>query len=457
MKINGIEIGGIAMDSRAVKPGDAFFAISGSKIEGDVFAQDAIDKGAAVVVTSLKTDLCGGKIFKVEDPKAFLSHSLMSLYPLKPEKIVAVTGTSGKTSVAYFYYQIAKLLGGKSASIGTLGVISDVEIETEVTLTSPDAITMHKVLSELARQSVEYVACEASSHGIEQKRLDCIKFKGAAFTNFSQDHLDYHQSMDNYFSAKRRLFTELLGDGLGVLNADIEEYRVLKQCKHISYGKMGGEIKLHGYDDATILGRRYKIRHEFGDTFQVYNMLAAVGLGIASGLDVADMVECLQYLKQAPGRLEKVYSINGADIFVDYAHKPDALEKVLAILKNKYKRVVLAFGAGGDRDKGKRLIMGEIASAFADIIIVTDDNPRSEDPSEIRQEIMKGCPEATEIGDRAEAIKYGISVLQPGDCLIIAGKGHEEYQIIKGTVLPFSDKKIAISCAQILGGVVKLF
>ena len=449
------EVTGLTADSRAVKPGFIFFAVAGAKTDGLAFAEKALAAGALFVIGDRRAPpAIASHYLRVPDARAALSLAAALFYPRQPENIVAVTGTSGKTSVADFTRQIFASCGFPAASLGTIGVIKP-SGAVYGSLTTPDPLTLHKTLDALAGEGVTHLAMEASSHGLDQRRLDGVKIRAAGFTNLSRDHLDYHSGLEDYFAAKLRLFTDLLPQGAtAVIAADGDHAdKVIAACearvaKTFTVGAKGQGIKLadvaaDGFDQLLTLvhaGVTRKIRLPLAGAFQAENALVAAGLALAAGAPAEKVFAALENLKGAPGRLERVGDRNGAPVFVDYAHKPDALEKALAALKPFAKnRLILVFGCGGDRDAGKRPIMGEIATRGADLVIVTDDNPRSEQPAGIRAQILANAPGAREIGDRAQAIRAGVAELRPGDALLIAGKGHETGQIVGAKILPFSD------------------
>jgi len=448
------EIAGIASDSRKVQPGYAFFALAGSKDDGLAHVGDALERGAAAIVAERETSVAGAPLVRVADARAALGRAAARLFPRQPATVVAVTGTSGKTSVVAFVRQIWLSLGREAASFGTIGVVSR-PLTVYGSLTTPDPIELHQTLDRLARAGVTHLAMEASSHGLDQKRLDGVNLSAGAFTNLTRDHMDYHPTVDHYFAAKLRLFRELLPRGApAVIDADSEVAPgVIEAARSsglavFSVGANGGAIRLasvvrEGLASTIELrfgGRRRRVALPLPGDFQVSNALVAAGLCIATGSEADAVFGALQSLEGAPGRLERIGEIRGAAVFVDYAHKPDALEKALAALRPYVRgRLILAFGCGGDRDPGKRPIMGEIATRCADVAIVTDDNPRSENPAAIRAQILAAAPCALEIGDRAEAIRAGVAMLKDGDALLIAGKGHEIGQIVGDTVLPFND------------------
>ena len=447
-------IQGLAFDSRKTAPGDLFFALAGAKDDGLKHVDEALAKGAVAVVAERRTPSAGAAFVEVADARAALAHAAARFYPGQPETIVAVTGTSGKTSVAAFVRQIWQALGRESASLGTVGVISR-KLNVYGSLTTPDPITLHQLLERLAEAGVTHLALEASSHGLDQKRLDGVRLAAGAFTNLSRDHMDYHATIEDYFAAKLRLFRALLPRGApAVVDADsdiaprvIEDARA-RGLEVITVGARGETIRLvsaarDGWSSILELefgGRRRRVKFGLPGDFQISNALVAAGLCIATGSEADAAFHALQTLQGAPGRLERIGAAHGATVFVDYAHKPDALEKALAALRPFVrKRLIVVFGCGGDRDAGKRPIMGEIAIRCADLAIVTDDNPRSEDPAAIRAQILAAARGAVEIGDRAEAIRAGIDMLAEGDALLIAGKGHETGQIVGDRTLPFND------------------
>lgn len=457
-----LAIGGLAVDSRAVKPGDLFFALAGAKTDGARFVAAAVAAGAVAVAGEHRPDGDLAVPFvQLSNPRLALAQAAARFYPHQPEVIAAVTGTSGKTSVAAFTRQIWQRLGHASASIGTIGLVTPTR-SVYGSLTTPDPIALHRSLDEIAREGITHLALEASSHGLDQFRLDGVRVAAGGFTNLSRDHMDYHPTVAHYLNAKLRLFRNLVQDGgAAVISADhdcsaevIEAARARGQ-RLITIGRNGDPgagIKLidaavEGFAqtlDVEHAGRRYSIKLPLVGEFQIENALVAAGLVIGTGGDAAASFAALEHLEGAPGRLDLVGAHNGAPVFVDYAHKPDALAKTLQALRPYAKRkLVVVFGAGGDRDSGKRPLMGAIAAENADVVIVTDDNPRSEDPATIRAAILAAAPGAREVGDRAEAIRTAISELQSGDALLIAGKGHETGQIVGDRVLHFSDHDAA--------------
>lgn len=446
---------GIAVHSRNVKPGYAFVAINGNKLNGENYIADAIKSGATHVIVSDESEVKsvdGAELIRVPNIRKYLSEIVSELYKEQPNFIVGITGTNGKTSTAYFYKQICSSSGFKSASIGTLGVVSDVgEFNNEDVLTSPDAPQLHKILNELAQHEVQHVALEVSSVGLHQHRVDGVKFKAVAFTNFTQDHLDYHNGMNEYFEAKARLFSEVIDTkAIAVLNADIPEFqKLVKICedrgvKYYSYGYKGEEFKIISSESKMltleVMGKKHTTPYYLVGDFQIYNVMCAIALAVATGIPAEKAIYAIKDFEAAPGRMERVARYNGAQIFIDYAHSPDALEKALQTLKKETKnKLVLVFGCGGDRDALKRPIMGSIAAKYADIVFVTDDNPRTEDAANIRKEVMAGCQNAKEISPREDAISTAINTINNGDILLVAGKGHENYQIIGNEKTYFSD------------------
>jgi UDP-N-acetylmuramoyl-L-alanyl-D-glutamate--2,6-diaminopimelate ligase len=453
-----IAVTGVAMDSRKVKAGDVFFALAGSKTDGTRFIDQAVASGAVAVVGDHAPDNLRVPFATVSNSRRALALAAARFYPRQPATIAAVTGTSGKTSVAAFTRQIWQRLGFESASIGTIGLVSP-RRTVYGSLTTPDPIALHQELDEITGEGVSHLAFEASSHGLDQYRLDGVRIAAGGFTNLSRDHMDYHPDVAHYLNAKLRLFRDLvMTDGAAVISADhdcsakvIDAARV-RGLRIVSVGRCGDgagegirlvDLAIDGFTQRMTLEyrtRKYPIRLPLVGEFQIENALVAAGLAIGTGSDPEQVFAAIEHLEGAKGRLERVGDHNGAPVFVDYAHKPDALAKALQALRPYAKRrLVVVFGAGGDRDAGKRPLMGEIAAQNADSVIVTDDNPRSENPQAIRAAILAAAKNAKEIGDRAEAIRTAIAGLEPGDALLIAGKGHETGQIVGDHVLPFSD------------------
>ena len=454
-----IEVSGLAVDSRAVKPGDLFFALAGAKTDGARFIDAAIAAGAvALAGDHPPSGGCRVPFVTTLNARRALALAAAKFFSRQPSTIAAVTGTSGKTSVAAFTRQIWQHLGFEAASIGTIGLVSP-KRTVYGSLTTPDPIALHRELDEIAREGVTHLAFEASSHGLDQYRLDGVQVNAGAFTNLTRDHMDYHPDVAHYLAAKLRLFRDLVvADGAAVISADhdhsSEVIEVARQRKLLTItvghnGDGAGEgiavaaTAIDGFTQRLELihrGRRYSVHLPLVGEFQIENALVAAGLAIGTGSDPEKVFAALEQLEGAKGRLERVGEVNGAPIFVDYAHKPDALAKALQALRPYAPgKLIVVFGAGGDRDAGKRPLMGAIAAENADEVIITDDNPRSENPAAIRAAILATAKDAREISDRAEAVGKAVAGLKKGDVLLIAGKGHETGQIIGDRVLPFSD------------------
>lgn len=472
--LTSIKIKGINPDSRLVKGGEIFGAFSPKSDEALRHIEQAVSQDVSVIVmtSEVMQHVKNKPYFEnivwivCDRPRQLMAKLTSKFYGTHPQNCVAVTGTAGKTSVCSLVLQLWKHLNIPSASIGTLGLhhsTEDLVLEYISTLTTPDPVSMHKCLAELKQRGTDHVIMEASSHGLDQHRLDGLRFKVAAFTNFSQDHLDYHPTMEHYFAAKRRLFEDLISkDGWAVLNADIPEYDalvdvcVLRNHPFYSYGKSGNFIRLKSMNInkkgqtlcLTIDKTEHVVQFPLMGSTQVYNLMCALTIVITMGVDAEKALKAVEKLTPVPGRLTFAgQHPNGAMIYVDYAHKPQALELVLKDMRHYCKgRLHVVFGCGGDRDKDKRSIMGRIAAEKADIVVVTDDNPRTEDPASIRQQIMAGCPTAVEMGDRKMAIEYAIQNLEPNDILIVAGKGHEKHQIIGADKIPFDDMDVVHQC-----------
>lgn len=452
-------VSGVTADSRKVRPGWLFAALPGARADGRAFVAQAVAAGASAILAPADTDLDTGAVplVRVANPRRAFALAAAAFYRRQPAVMAAVTGTNGKTSVANFARQMWERAGHKAAALGTLGIVAS-GWPHRPSLTTPDPADLHAALAELADAGVTHACMEASSHGLDQYRLDGVALKAAAFTNLTRDHLDYHGDLDSYLDAKLRLFSELLpADGVVVVNADDPAAdRVAAAAgrrRLVRYGRAGRELRLV---DALpvpggqrlnleVEGRPLHLTLPLAGTFQAANALAAAGLLLATGADVDAVRQGMAALTGVPGRLQKVAeSLAGAPVYVDYAHTPDALETVLSALRpHAAGRLVVVFGCGGDRDPGKRPQMGEIAARLADIVIVTDDNPRSEDPALIRKAILAACPGATEIADRAAAIRAAVAQAQTGDVVVLAGKGHESGQIVGRDVLPFDDAEEA--------------
>lgn len=453
----GIDVTGITADSRKAAPGVLFAALSGSKADGAKFIADAAVKGAVAVLAAETASIPDGlaiPVLRAPEPRRALALMAAAFYARQPEVAVAVTGTSGKTSVAEFTRQLFAAAGRRAASLGTIGLVKP-DGAVYGSLTTPDPVTLHETLAALAAEGISHLAFEASSHGLDQYRLDGVKVSAGAFTNLGRDHLDYHPTTEAYLAAKLRLFEELLPPGApAVVNADgaragdVVRAAEKRGLRLVTVGAKGETVRLEklgrdGFAQTLTVrhaGRTYDVRLPLIGTYQVENALVAAGLAIAVGEDPAVVIPALEGLSGVKGRLEIVGEKNGALAVVDYAHKPEALEAALdGVRPFVTGKLICVFGCGGDRDRGKRPIMGAISAARADVTIVTDDNPRTEEPAAIRAEILAAAPSATEVGDRAEAIRTAVRLMQPGDVVLVAGKGHETGQIVGQTVIPFSD------------------
>jgi UDP-N-acetylmuramoyl-L-alanyl-D-glutamate--2,6-diaminopimelate ligase len=474
-----VTVTGLSLDSRAVRPGHLFAALPGSARHGADFITYALRMGAAAILTdragvALAADALGGSdaaLVVAEDPRAALAHASALWFGAQPECVVAVTGTNGKTSVASFTRQIWAAMGLGAVNIGTTGV--EGAFAAPGLHTTPDPLTLHRVLAAMAADGVTHVAMEASSHGLDQRRMEAVRLAAAAWTNLTQDHLDYHHTMEAYFAAKLRLFTELLADdGTAVVNMDdpygdaVAAACVAREIEVITLAQYADDARLkitgrrldEGGQDVLFRwqGRQYQARLDLIGGFQAMNALTAAGLVIAGGEDPDDVFAVLPKLTGVRGRMQlAARRRSGAPVYVDYSHTPAAVETAIKALRpHVLGRLIIVLGAGGDRDRGKRPLMGKAAAEFADVVIVTDDNPRSEDPASIRAAVMAGCPKATEVGDRAEAILRAVDALQPGDALLIAGKGHETGQTVGDTVYPFDDVEQASIAVAALEGLL---
>jgi len=467
-----VEFLGLASDSREVRRGYLFAALPGTNADGAVFVTDAVARGAVAVLgkpgIKAQVEALGVQFIADDNPRRALSRLAAKFFGLQPDVVAAVTGTKGKSSVVAFVREIWTALGKPAASLGTVGLVSP-RGETALKHTTPDPIEIHRLLAKLKEDGIDHLSLEASSHGLDQFRLDGVEIAAAAFTNITRDHMDYHGDFAHYLAAKLRLFSELVRPaGIAVINNDAahaESFLVAAKTrglKVLTVGEKGETIRLlsrRGHDDSQTLklaydGRKIEVELPLLGDFQASNALVAAALAIGLGGDAAKVFAALARLKGAPGRLQRVaWSASGAPIFIDYAHTPDSLEKVLtAVRPHVAGKLHVVFGCGGDRDKGKRPLMGEAAARFADKVIVTDDNPRSEDAAAIRREALAGAPGAREIADRGEAIRTAIAALEAGDILVIAGKGHETGQIVGSDIRPFSDTNEAVRCALSLGG-----
>ncbi|MDW4497447.1 UDP-N-acetylmuramoyl-L-alanyl-D-glutamate--2,6-diaminopimelate ligase [Sulfitobacter sp. D35] len=469
------EITGLAVDSRAVRDGFLFAAMPGSRMHGGEFITYALRMGAGAVLTDAAGAAIAAEDLEKSDaalivtdaPREALSRTAALWFGAQPKTMVAVTGTNGKTSVSTFVRQIWMELGLPAINLGTTGVEGG--WSAPLAHTTPEPITLHRVLAEAVAQGITHASMEASSHGLDQRRLDGVTLMAAGFTNFTQDHLDYHESFEAYFDAKAGLFSRVLPeDGTAVVNTDdprgVDMAAIAKArgCEVITVGRDGGDLHLSGQRmDATgqdvlfdFHGKRYQTRLNLIGGFQADNVMLAAGLVIACGAEPGRVFETLAYLTTVRGRMQLAATRqNGATVFVDYAHTPGAIATALEAMRpHVMGRLVAIIGAGGDRDRTKRPLMGQAAAAHADVVFVTDDNPRSEDPAAIRQNVMLGAPEAIEVGDRAEAILRGVDALGPGDALLIAGKGHETGQTIGDDILPFDDAEQASVAVAALDG-----
>lgn len=449
------EITGLALDSRKVQPGNLFAAIAGFRVDGARFIPAAEEAGAVAVLAQADAVTSVAHVAS-DDPSMALAHMAARFYPEQPTFTAAVTGTNGKSSTVEFLRQIWLSAGKSAAALGTLGVTRE-SGRTDVGYTTPDAIRLHEALDAIAREGVTHLAMEASSHGLKQHRMDGVRVHLAGFSNLTQDHLDYHPDFDDYFASKMRLFLELLEDGApAVINVDSEWGEQAAEMTEAAghpvtrIGWRGRELQIREITPHPssqhirfeVMGREYGLDLPLIGEFQTANALLAGALAIQSGMKPDNVVASLARLTGVAGRMELAGTTSeGSPVLVDYAHTPDGLDKLLRAARPHTKgRIHLVFGAGGDRDPSKREKMGAVAARLADDVIVTDDNPRSEDPSLIRQAVLKGCPQAREIGDRAEAIRVAISQLKTGDALLIAGKGHETGQIIGDRIIPFDDR-----------------
>ncbi len=465
-------ITGLAVDSRKVAKGNLFFAMRGSHADGGAFIAQAFASGAVAVVCDKDTvvEQKSIAVLRVENPRLAMAQIAARFYGLQPAHMVAVTGTDGKTSTADFFRQFCHLMYGMdglhSASVGTLGILSGTgKVLFPGTHTTPDAIELHKILAELHHDHYLYVCMEASSHGLHQHRLDGVNLQAAAFTNIARDHMDYHETEEAYFAAKMRLFANLLPVGMtAVVNQDDPKFALVAEICHkrrhkmIGFGKKGEQFKLvslkplpHGQKvELELMGKAYTLDVPQVGAFQVMNILAALGLVVGTGGNIEQALAVVPQFTGVPGRLEQVVRLsNGATVFIDYAHTPMALANILNTLRpHTQKRLHVVFGCGGDRDAGKRPQMGKIGDELADVSIVTDDNPRSENPATIRAAIMAATQHSKEVADRREAIYGAIKGLEAGDILVIAGKGHEKIQIIGDKTLPFDDAEVAREAAK---------
>ena len=459
-------ISGITTNSKSAKPGMLFVAIKGQQFNGLAFLNEALSKGInAVLINSSikkKINLKSINILRSSNIRLSTSRIAKAFYPKQPKNITAITGTNGKTSIAHYLQYIWKKNNYKSATIGTLGIKYE-KVYKKTNLTTPDPIALHKELEILKLKKINYLALEASSHAIDQKRLDSLKINYAIFTNLTRDHLDYHSNMKNYFSAKKRLFSKILiNSGLAIINTDkkygklIREICIKKNIKYITYGFSRSDWQIQDIirkSTFSIVKILYKNKiHQFScklfADYQIENLVAALAVANAQGISLKKILKEIVKITNPPGRLTILKDITNKklSIFIDYAHSPKSLEKSLLELnkiKKKKSKLIVLFGCGGDRDKGKRKIMAKIANKLADKIFITDDNPRNENPSEIREQLTKFCQKAVNMGDRKKAIFKAVNCMKNEDILLIAGKGHEKYQEVQGKKIPFNDKEIA--------------
>lgn len=461
-----VEITGLTPDSRAVAAGMLFAALPGTQTDGARFVPDAIKAGAAAVLAARDARLeivCPVPVLRADNPRRALALMAAAFHRGQPETVVAVTGTNGKTSIASFVRQLWAGMGLRAASLGTIGLVRP-DGSITASLTTPEPVTLHKLLASLAAEDVTHLSMEASSHGLEQCRLDGVKLAAGAFNNIGHDHLDYHKDFEDYFNQKKRLFRVLLLEGAGaVVNADAERAEeVIEEAygrglKVMTVGRRGKGLRIEslaseGFTQKLVVwheGERYDLALPLVGTYQAANALMAAGLCIAAGSPPEGVLAGLERLRGVTGRLEIAGRHRGGIVVIDYAHKPDALTAALDALRPFVTgRLICVFGCGGDRDRAKRPMMGRIAAEKADLVIVTDDNPRSEVPAQIRAEILAAAPGAREIGDRREAIFTGVRELRSGDVLLIAGKGHETGQYIGNRVLPFSDHAVVAEALE---------
>lgn len=461
--LDDIDVKGFAIDSRLVKPGYVFAAVAGQATNGEDYIPAAIKNGAVAIIALPTAQVDGVAHIKSATPRRLLAEMVAEFYHLRPTCLVAITGTNGKTSTVDMCRQLWTLLGTKAASIGTLGIMTG-NSRIETGMTTPDVITFHKTLAELAANDVAAVAFEASSHALDQYRVDGAPVMAAGFANLTRDHLDYHGTLENYFAAKARIVDLIAPGGTLIINADtgyadrLAEIAEQKSVKTWTIGNDGTDLKLlnrivllQGQRlQFTFLGKTYDSVLPLVGAFQADNALMAAALVIAAGADAKRVFQNLALLKGVPGRLELATTTqNGAAIYVDYAHTPDGLRAALEALRPHTRgKLHLVFGCGGDRDPGKRPLMGTIAAELADNIYVTDDNPRSEIPASIRAAILVAVPQAKNIGDRHNAIAAAMSQADSGDVVLIAGKGHESGQNTGGTTLPFDDVQVARALVQ---------
>ncbi|MCP5366931.1 MAG: UDP-N-acetylmuramoyl-L-alanyl-D-glutamate--2,6-diaminopimelate ligase [Hyphomicrobiales bacterium] len=452
-----VEITGLTCDSRRVEPGFLFAALPGTQTDGRRFIAEALGRGAAAVLAPPGTRLAAAEpavpVVTDANPRRLFALMAARFFGAQPRTVAAVTGTNGKSSVVAFLRQMWQAAGQPAASLGTLGLVAP-GFPTGASLTTPDPVALHATLRDLAAAGIDHVALEASSHGLDQYRLDGVRVGLAAFTNLTRDHLDYHGTLEEYAAAKARLFRDILAeDGVAVLNADSRWITLFAEAcgdrRIMTFGDGGEDFRLMAAAPSAagqtvylqVLGRDVTVDLPMVGGFQAMNALCALALFTAGGGDADAGIAAMAGLKAVTGRLELVArTAAGAAAYVDYAHTPDGLKTALEALRpHTPGRLVVVFGCGGDRDPGKRPLMGEAAARLADEVIVTDDNPRTEDAAAIRREVLAGCPDAAEVGGRAEAIRAALAGAGAGDVVLVAGKGHETGQIVGDTVLPFED------------------
>lgn len=465
-----IEITGLSSDSRKTQPGDLFAALTGSLSDGRLFVDKAIAGGAVAILAEAGLPETGVPIIVVENARDALSKAAARFYPRQPQTVIAITGTNGKSSTVDFLRQIWTHAGRAAASVGTLGAIGP-KGRIDLGFTTPDPISLHATLQGLSDEGITHIAMESSSHALDQRRMHGVRLAAGGFSNLTQDHLDYHVTMEGYREAKLRLFTDLLAPGQpAIVNADAVEAQAFEDGAKASnldlklVGWRGDYLKIvelwpkpaSQRVDLRYDNKVYPVEIPLIGEFQALNAVMAAGFALSLGEDPKVVFEGLGALKTVKGRMEHIGgTADGAHVFVDYAHTPDGLDVLLrAARPHAPGRIILVFGCGGDRDKTKRPLMGALGAKYGDIVIVTDDNPRTEDAATIREEVLVGCPDALEIGDRGDAIRKGVALLQKGDCLLIAGKGHETGQLVNGAILPFSDQDTAAEALLERGGVL---
>lgn len=468
MKISGIKIKGITSDSRQVRKGFVFVAIKGNRRDGNLFINEAVTRGASIVVVQKKTPKIKIsrkiKLLTVNDCRKFLAEAASSFYgfPTDKLKVAGITGTNGKTTITYLIEALAKESAKPCAVIGTINYRFKGKVVAAKN-TTPGPVELQKMFVQMLAKKIKYCAIEVSSHALDQDRVGGINFSRAIFTNLTQDHLDYHKNLENYFLAKTKLFRTLSPSSVAVINND-DRYgcriKKITPAKIMTYGiikpstVMASDIHfgLQSSEFTLVAPKiKLKIKTSLVGRYNIYNILAAICWALSENLSIKDIKSAIEKFKLVPGRLERVDSQEGLGIFVDYAHTPDALFNVIGALRPLVEgKIVVVFGCGGERDKLKRPKMGKVVTELADYAIITNDNPRSEDPQRIMDDICAGIRKNNYclIEDRAKAINKGLSLVRKGDCLLIAGKGHENYQILKNKVLDFCDRKVVQACLK---------